>query len=494
MANIDIASLFSDIVPNPEQQQRERVLQQNDAVNQANLVGTLGGMAAYYGPERSRTLQQSATGLLGIDTRTESQKAMEQLKDAKIDMSTPKGLIEAANIYQSIDPIKASEFRAAAADLTTKVSEDEQKAAESQSLVSGREETILASQAARLEQERVRVEKAAQETLENANAGLTINSAATIMRKVSPELADQFTTLFPATAEGAAAAKDFALESIRSPEADYTVETVLNNSGIPERVIFDKNDANYRRVLGIDDSVLSGNAGKKFGKLNQPAGTSIDVDSFNYKSNAKKVLGIAFNPYLESIVGPTELTRAMPNLLIEEPQQQLRRQITNSKTEGILPIVRLVAPVTEPDIKLLQDIQLGFQDTQEVWIQRTVEEILPLAINAMYRGVAEEGTSASVVHQFALASAAEVFTQIAEHPDYFGDYDLKDASDAAYDLLPNAASIDMREIPTNVLLFKGRDGKAYDTEVLASLRKASGRSIEQQVELLGLEEMKRSEK
>jgi hypothetical protein len=451
-------------------------------------------MAAYYGPERSRALQQSATGLLGIDTRTESQKAMEQLKDAKIDMSTPKGLIEAANIYQSIDPIKASEFRAAAADLTTKVSEDEQKAAESQSLVSGREETILASQAARLEQERVRVEKAAQETLENANAGLTINSAATIMRKVSPELADQFTTLFPATAEGAAAAKDFALESIRSPEADYTVETVLNNSGIPERVIFDKNDANYRRVLGIDDSVLSGNAGKKFGKLNQPAGTSIDVDSFNYKSNAKKVLGIAFNPYLESIVGPTELTRAMPNLLIEEPQQQLRRQITNSKTEGILPIVRLVAPVTEPDIKLLQDIQLGFQDTQEVWIQRTVEEILPLAINAMYRGVAEEGTSASVVHQFALASAAEVFTQIAEHPDYFGDYDLKDASDAAYDLLPNAASIDMREIPTNVLLFKGRDGKAYDTEVLASLRKASGRSIEQQVELLGLEEMKRSEK
>ena len=240
--------------------------------------------------------------------------------------------------------------------------------------------------------------------------------------------------------------------------------------------------------------MLSGNAGKKFGKLKQPAGTSIDVDSFNYRANAKKALGIAFNPFLESIVGPTDITRATPNLLLVEPQQQLRREITNSKTYGILPIVRLIAPVTEVDVKLLQDVQLGFEDPQEVWIQRSVEEVLPLAINAMYRGVAEEGTSASVVHQFALASAAEVFTQIAEHPDYFGDYSLKDASDAAYELLPNASSIDMREIPTNVLLFKGRDGKAYDTEVLASLRKASGRSIEQQVELLGLEEMKRSEK
>ena len=105
MANIDIASLFSDIVPDPAQQQRERTLQQNDAVNQANLVGTLGGMAAYLAPQRSRALQQSATGLLGIDTRTESQKAMEQLKDAKIDLSSREGLIKAANIYQSIDPL-----------------------------------------------------------------------------------------------------------------------------------------------------------------------------------------------------------------------------------------------------------------------------------------------------------------------------------------------------------------------------------------------------
>jgi len=147
MANIDIASLFSDIVPNPEQQQRERVLQQNDAVNQANLVGTLGGMAAYYGPERSRALQQSATGLLGIDTRTESQKAMEQLKDAKIDLSSREGLIKAANIYQNIDPIKAAQLRTQAAALKTEEDKAARLAIENQQ----KDATFAMNQAAGLE-------------------------------------------------------------------------------------------------------------------------------------------------------------------------------------------------------------------------------------------------------------------------------------------------------------------------------------------------------
>ena len=86
MANIDIASLFSDIVPNPEQQQRERELQQNEAANQAALVNTIGGIDAYLAPQRSRALQQSASGLFGIDTRTEADKLREQLQS----LGTPK--------------------------------------------------------------------------------------------------------------------------------------------------------------------------------------------------------------------------------------------------------------------------------------------------------------------------------------------------------------------------------------------------------------------
>jgi len=494
MANIDIASLFSDIVPNPEQQQRERVLQQNDAVNQANLVDKLGGMAAYYGPERSRALQQSATGLLGIDTRTESQKAIEQLKDAKIDMSTPKGLIEAANIYQSIDPIKASEFRAAAADLTTKMSEDEQKAAESQSLVAGREENILSSQATRLEQERVRVEKAAQETLENANAGLTINSAAKIMRKVSPELADQFTTLFPATTEGANKAREFALEALKSPEADYTVETVLNDSGIPERVIFDKNDANYKRVLGTDDSVLSGNAGKAFGKTKANAGVAIPADAFNYKANASKMLSIAFSPYLEGIVGQSEMRRLVPSAIpsigpfgLSQEAKNLRRDIEVTKTQGILPIVRLLAPVTDQDRDMLLDIMPSTSDRQDVWIRRTLEEVIPQALNVMYTNLSEEGMSLAAAQQFGMASAAQVFNQIADGPAVFREYSLESAVDAAFDMLPRIENINLAEYPKGTKLFKDPSGKVYDGELVQAIMKAKNLDGAGVQSLLGLE-------
>jgi hypothetical protein len=118
MANIDIASLFSDIVPNPEQQQRERVLQQNDAVNQANLVGTLGGMAAYYAPERSRALQQSATGLLGIQQPTSAADQVKaQLAAASSQKQTPDSLIRLAKLVENTDPQRAAQFRQAAAQM-----------------------------------------------------------------------------------------------------------------------------------------------------------------------------------------------------------------------------------------------------------------------------------------------------------------------------------------------------------------------------------------
>ena len=132
MANIDIKSLFSDILPDPAQQQRERVLQQNEAVNQANLVGTLGGMAAYLAPQRSAALSSAATGLLGLDTRSEAEKAMEQLKSANVDLSSREGLIKAANIYQEIDPIKAAQLRTQAAQVKRQEEADARKLVEQQ--------------------------------------------------------------------------------------------------------------------------------------------------------------------------------------------------------------------------------------------------------------------------------------------------------------------------------------------------------------------------
>ena len=128
MPNIDIPSLFADIVPNPEQQQRERTLQQNDAVNQASLVGQLGGMAAYFAPERSRTMQQSAKGLFGIpQTTTPADAVKAQLAAASSQQQTPESLIRLANLVQNSDPEKAAGFRSAAAQLNVQQTEQQRQ-------------------------------------------------------------------------------------------------------------------------------------------------------------------------------------------------------------------------------------------------------------------------------------------------------------------------------------------------------------------------------
>lgn len=118
MANIDISSLFSDVLPDPARQQQERVLQQNDAVNQANLVNQIGGMAAYLAPERSRALQQSATGLLGIQQPTSAADQVKaQLAAASSQKQTPDSLIRLAKLVENTDPQKAAQFRQAAAQM-----------------------------------------------------------------------------------------------------------------------------------------------------------------------------------------------------------------------------------------------------------------------------------------------------------------------------------------------------------------------------------------
>lgn len=488
MANIDIKSLFSDVLPDPVKQQNERVLQQNEAVNQANLVGQLGGMAAYLAPQRSSALSSAATGLLGIDTRTEAEKALEKLKEANIDMSSQEGLIKAANLYQEVDPIKAAQLRGAAAELKAKQAEEAQKAAESKSLVDFRGEQVLASQTERLN-------KAAQQTLENANAGLTIQSAARIMERVSPELAEQFTTLFPTTLEGANAAREFALEAIKTPERDLVIETVVNDSGIPERVVFDKNDEGYRRVLGVDDSVLSGNAGKAFGKTKANAGVAIPADAFNYKANASKMLSIAFSPYLEGIVGPSDPARLVPSAVpsfipligLSKEEKELRREIDVTKTQGILPIIRLLAPVTDTDRDMLLDIMPSTKDRQNVWIRRTLEEVIPQALNVMYTNLSEEGMSLAAAQQFGMASAAQVFEQIADGPAVFREYSLERAVDAAFDMLPRVENVNLNEYPKGTKLFKDPSGKVYNGELVQSIMKAKNLDAAEVQSWLGLE-------
>jgi hypothetical protein len=74
MAQIDIQGLFKDVLPN------EVVEDKSEGLRAADLVGTLGGMAAYYGPQRERQLRRAAGGMLGVDLRTEAEAAREDLQ------------------------------------------------------------------------------------------------------------------------------------------------------------------------------------------------------------------------------------------------------------------------------------------------------------------------------------------------------------------------------------------------------------------------------
>ena len=103
MANIDITGLFSDVLGSTQQQQTERELQRRDAETQANLVGQLGGMAAYLAPQRSAALSSAAGGLLGLDTRTEADKLKEQLQ-ALGTPSTPQEHQRYADLLDKLKP------------------------------------------------------------------------------------------------------------------------------------------------------------------------------------------------------------------------------------------------------------------------------------------------------------------------------------------------------------------------------------------------------
>lgn len=102
MANIDITGLFSDVLGSTQQQQTERELQRRDAETQANLVGQLGGMAAYLAPQRSAALSSAAGGLLGLDTRSEADKLREQLQA----LGTPKTAQEHQRYADLLDKLK----------------------------------------------------------------------------------------------------------------------------------------------------------------------------------------------------------------------------------------------------------------------------------------------------------------------------------------------------------------------------------------------------
>jgi hypothetical protein len=126
---IDINSLFADIIDTPEQRQ-QKLLQQGMMQGQllasglrgrAAALAPLAQVAGQLGVQRNENLRRAVQPMLGIDPRTTGEKMAEEI--GRIDLTTPNGLLEAANKLQSTDPIRAAALRQEAISLTQSIAD-----------------------------------------------------------------------------------------------------------------------------------------------------------------------------------------------------------------------------------------------------------------------------------------------------------------------------------------------------------------------------------
>lgn len=122
---INISTLFADIIDTPEQRQ-EKLLQQGQMqgrllasglTGRSRALAPLAQMAGQLGVQRNEDIRRAVQPMLGIDPRTTGEKLQEAL--SKVDTSTPAGMLQAANMVQSIDPLRAATLRQEAARLRT---------------------------------------------------------------------------------------------------------------------------------------------------------------------------------------------------------------------------------------------------------------------------------------------------------------------------------------------------------------------------------------
>ena len=493
---IDIKSLFQDILESPEQKQQRQMMEgfkrRDNAVSGltglAQVAAPLVGTMAELQPQRNDMLQRGVGRLLGRDVRSTSEKVSAALQG--FNPQDPQSVSQTTQMLQQLGlGPQAAQLSSMALDEQnkTKIQGEEaalrQQQSESNTLGIERSQQQIAAENLRVERE--------QQSYVDATA--IISRSSEMLRKSNPALADQFEGLFPATPEGAAMARTAAITALQAPKREMITETVVNpETGLPEVTLFDKNDPNYSRVLGVDDSVLSANGGKKFnGLIRATSGEVIPQDAFNAKANAESIFDLAFNPDLEYVVGPHDLAGALPKWMLAPGAAALRNEIERSKISGILPIVRMFAPVTEPDVTMLKGTQLGTGDSQEVWIQKTIEDIVPNAINVMTRNLAEEGQSLSAVHQLAFASSERVLQEVVNNPGIFGDYSLTDAINGAFAILPNMNNVDVKELPKSLTIFKTPSGTLFSGEIVNLLKQREGLTDEQVIDQFSLEVVER---
>lgn len=225
---IDIPSLFADIIDTPAQRQ-QRMLQQGMAQGQLLASGLRGRAAALaplaqvageLGVQRQENLRRAIQPMLGIDPRTPGEKLQEKL--ANIDTSTPKGLLDAANAIQSIDPIRAAALRQEAARLRTE-EEDRALARQTEEMRQLELGTRIAADTQRMRLA-ANAEQRAQVAAESAARMAGLSEAATAL-EISKNARDMIASM---TAD---ANRDTIAQSIRDLGSEYELYAVGVESG-----------------------------------------------------------------------------------------------------------------------------------------------------------------------------------------------------------------------------------------------------------------------
>lgn len=151
---INISTLFADIIDTPEQRQ-EKLLQQGQMqgrllasglTGRSRALAPLAQMAGQLGVQRNEDIRRAVQPMLGIDPRTTGEKLQEAL--SQVDTSTPAGMLQAANIVQSIDPLRAATLRQEAARLRIEAEDKDltRRTEEASLRVSGLQEASTALQ------------------------------------------------------------------------------------------------------------------------------------------------------------------------------------------------------------------------------------------------------------------------------------------------------------------------------------------------------------
>jgi len=487
MAQIDIQGLFKDILPNAAIEDKA------EGLRQAELLGTLGGMAAYFGPQRERQLRRAAGGLFGVDLRSEAEKARESLKT----MGTPKTMQEHQRYADILDRVQAGAGLQYMMGIGQEARAQQQTDINQQQAdIAGRNVSLRAAELA----ESV-AERQAREEADTQTQILELTRRNNVANAVMSQLGDTSPALKSAISAGAGSSDDL-LEIAKGlgeiKDIETMTQTIVNEDGIPEIILFNKQTGEEIQNLGVDESVTQiegydasmlrpsgqeeegeGAYIRGLGNENQAAAQAAAL--------ARSSIGIAFHPDLESVVGPSDTRRAIPNAIrgTYDPEGvELIKRIERSIIDGGLPLMRILAPVTDTDADLVFGKQYGFEDSQEAWITGTLTESLPLRFTIMSDALKEEGDSTIGVNYLRQATVTEVFKALRENPQVLGRLSIEEVTNMAYDLLPNVSEVRPRDVPRNSIV--DSEGNIYSPELLNEIMANNGMDADTITEQLGL--------